>query len=99
MHSTDVDGAALGLIQEPGIKGYFTRNQAPGAYPNGARVCKVSFEDGDAHPIGAFATVLGSLGPVPKLNNEFGYFVLWDDLPGVAVFTRGNKITHVGGKA
>jgi hypothetical protein len=48
---------------EPGWLGGFTRNQAPGAIPNGSRVRKVRSEQNDPHPVGALATVLGSLGP------------------------------------
>lgn len=31
----------------------YIRSEAPGAIPNGARIVKVVFEDGDAHGIGA----------------------------------------------
>ncbi len=69
----------------------FTRYQAEGAIPNGARVRKSSSDPGDAHAVGSLATVLGSLGP---LEGEFGYFVLWDDL-AAPVFVVGRKLERV----
>jgi hypothetical protein len=76
--------------QHEGYIGYFTRDQAEGAIPNGSRVVKVWGEPGDGHPIGATATVLGSLGD-PSFP-EYGYFVEWDSHPRMAVFVRGKKI-------
>jgi hypothetical protein len=66
------------------------RSEAPGAYPNGSRVEKVSFEKGDFHSVGAMATVVGSVGPVEE--GEYGYFVRWDDLADAACFVRGRKL-------
>jgi hypothetical protein len=81
------------LISEPDIEGFFTRDQAPGAIENGSRVVKVAATDGDAHPIGAEATVLGSVGPLPWQGaSVFGYFVLWDAHPHHAVFCVGSKL-------
>jgi hypothetical protein len=77
---------------QPGWVGVFTRQQAPGAWPNGTRVRKVFGQSGDTHPDDATATVLGSVGD-PGLG--FGYFVEWDDLPGAAVFVLGNRLGMV----
>lgn len=57
------------------------RNQAPGAWPKGARVVKVVFEEGDRHPLGSKGRVIASIGPLPEsadLPGKFGYFVVWD---------------------
>jgi hypothetical protein len=70
------------LTQMPGWRGMFTTNEYPGAYPNGTRVIKVKTEPGDAHPVGARATVLGSMGQATM--DEIGYFVEWDAQPRVA---------------
>jgi hypothetical protein len=83
------EAAQLGLATEPGWSGVFTRAHYPGAYPNGARIVKIRLGPGDAHPIGARATVLGSVGH-PALG--VGYFVEWDDHPRVAVFVQADKI-------
>jgi hypothetical protein len=72
-----------------GWTGVHTRDEAAGAIPNGTRVYKDVFEDGDTHPTGARATVLGSLyAPGPG----YAYFVEWDDTPRVAVLVAGMKI-------
>lgn len=73
----------------PGWHGMFTRNQAPGAYRNGTRVVKIATDVGDTHPLGATATVLGSLYH-PKVG--FGYFVEWDSHRRSAVFVVPWKI-------
>lgn len=84
---------------ERGWLGGLTRNQAPGAYPNGSRIMKVGAEDGDSTPLGTGGTVLGSLdGSTLGFVNphgeviRFGYFVEWDDRPRTAVFVCDWKI-------
>lgn len=84
---------------EPGWLGGFTRNQAPGAHPNGSRVVKVREEDGDSTPLGTGGTVLGSLdGSALGYRNpdgsvvRFAYFVEWEDKPRVAVGVLDWKI-------
>jgi hypothetical protein len=72
-----------------GWGGMHTREQAAGAIPNGTRVRKDVSEDGDSHPVGTRATVLGSLYE-PDLG--YGYFVEWEPTPRVAVFVAGFKI-------
>lgn len=67
------------------LRGWYRTDQAPGAWPNGSRVRKAVFVSGDTHKVGALATVIGSVGPVPHLPlGCFAYFVEWDDHPGVA---------------
>jgi len=68
------------------------REQAEGAWPNGTRVFKTIYKESDAHQVGAKATVVGSLGPA---NGIYGYFVEWDDMPGIPVFVAGTRIAMV----
>jgi len=70
----------------------YTRNQAPGAIPNGAVVEKVNTKQGDTHPDGARATVVVSFGPVDELPGRYFYFVEWEDLPGLPVGIGGDRI-------
>lgn len=97
--------ARAGTKEEPGIAGAFTRATAPGALPRGTRVRKVQSEEGDAHPVGSMATVIGSVGGAevaakfPELAalepSGIGYFVMWDDMPGAAVFITAKKLAPV----
>lgn len=80
----------LGIREEPGWTGPFSRKQFPGAIPNGSRIRKVSGEPGDAHTLGARGTVLGSIQPLPHL--PYFYFVEWDDSPRIACGVLGAKI-------
>lgn len=77
------------LRTEQGWVGIFTRAQAEGAIPNGETVVKVASEKGDGHPIGARATVLGSLS---HPSAGLGYFVEWEDCPRMAVGVIAWKI-------
>lgn len=70
---------------ERGWVGHFTRDQAAGAMPNGTRVRKSEFKPGDAHPIGALATVIGSIRAPVNGEDQLAYFVEFDDLPKHAV--------------
>jgi hypothetical protein len=71
----------------------FTTDQAPGALSNGTRVMKATEEPGDAHARGALATILGSIGPgMVNGRKAYGYFVEWDDRPGLPVFVADYKI-------
>lgn len=63
-------------------------HNADGAMVCGTRVQKIGTEPGDTHPDGTLATVLGSAGAEDKI----GYFVEWDDVPGLPVFIAGNRI-------
>jgi len=74
----------------------YTTDEASGAMKNGTRVEKVYKEKNDYHPLGARATVLGSLSH-PTVGT--GYFVEWDDMPGVPVFVVARKIGAIGGVA
>lgn len=74
----------------------FIEGSAPGAIPNGTQIRKRIHEEKDAHEVGARGIVRSSLGPVPfKGKDEFGYFVEWEDLPGVPVFVVGCKIEEI----
>jgi hypothetical protein len=70
----------------------FSTEQAPGAWPNGSRVIKVTLEPGDRHKIGDLATVVGSLSTHGAFGSRFAYFVIWDDMPGAPVFTIDKKL-------
>lgn len=78
------------LQNEPGWVGMFTREQAPGALPNGTVIEKATWEAGDAHPIGTRGVVLGSFFP-PEHNTLF-YFVEWRPKPHMAVGVTAKKI-------
>lgn len=83
------------LREYPGYIGVHTREQAPGALPNGARVVKVKTEPGDTHPIGAEATVLGSIKAPPEVQHiaAYFYFVEWDAHPGIVVGVVSTKVS------
>lgn len=85
------EAAALGLRNEPGWIGAFTRNHAPGTMTPGTRVVKTREDKGgDRTPLGTKGSVLGSIRP-PGM--EFaGYFIEWDGRPRVAVFMIEWKI-------
>jgi hypothetical protein len=78
---------------EPGWTGMFTRRQAPGALSNGTRVEKIATEKNDAHPIGAHATVLGSIAH-PE-NGMVLYFVEWDAKPRWAIGVVAWKVREL----
>lgn len=62
-------------------------DQAPGAWPNDATVRKVNSRPGDATPDGTRGLILGSVDMREfKLPARFGYFLEWDNLPGIPVF-------------
>ena len=75
----------------------FTTKEAPGALRNGTIVEKINSEPRDTHRDGARAMIVGSVGPVDdlRLPAKYGYFVVWDDMPGVPVFIAGHRIRPV----
>ena len=82
---------------EPGWIGIFTRDQAPGAIPNGTKIVKAVREAGDTHDVGARGTVLGSYkspGGLPGAlaRIKYWYFIEWDDNPKAAVGTVDFKV-------
>ena len=72
----------------------FSPDEAPGALRNGTRVQKVNTVAGDTHYDGALATVRGSIGPA---LGTFGYWVVWDDMPGLPVFIAGERLEDLAG--
>lgn len=76
--------------------GYST-NEAEGAIPNGSLVEKVAGDPDDVHRLGSRATVVGSIDTkeVPEFEDEFCYFVEWEDTKGIPVFVSGHKIAPV----
>jgi hypothetical protein len=84
----------MNIRDYPGWIGGHSREQVPGAIPNGTRVRKVKTEPVDTHPIGAEATVLGSIAiEHPELG--VAYFVEWDAKPKVAVLVVSWKIAPI----
>jgi hypothetical protein len=93
---------------EPGWTGIFTRHEAAGAIPNGERIVKATFEEGDSQPIGAPGTVLGSLPTMPAIADEakergirppdaYWYFIEWDARPRWALSVVDWKIRRADG--
>lgn len=86
--------------EEPGAV-VFLPGEAEGAYALGSRVARTDYQPGDGpHTEGDQATVIASHGPVilpdvEEAAEEFGYFVIWDDMPGVPVFVRGRKLRPI----
>jgi hypothetical protein len=81
---------------EPGDLPVYLQGDAFGAMPRGTRVRKSVMHIGDTHQIGAMATVVASQGPMDSHEFpgvKFFYFVEWDDLPGIPVGIRSDKIT------
>ena len=74
----------------------YVAGQAEGAYPNGSRVRKVWSDQGDSHQVGALATVVSSVvcPGVPGTDKAIGYFVCWDDAPGLPCFVADKKIAR-----
>jgi hypothetical protein len=57
----------------------------------GTRVQKIGSKPGDAHQDGALATVLNGL----EKNGLVGYFVEWDDYPGIPCFVAGYRVKEL----
>jgi len=76
----------------PGYTGAFTRKEAEGALPNGARITKIAGAEEGGQPLGAEGAVLGSLYD-PQMG--YCYFVEWDAMPRVAVACVEWKIAPV----
>jgi hypothetical protein len=69
-------------------------------WPPGTRVQKTHSRPDDGHQDGALGRVcvhpeLGThaVGPIP--DGGWGYFVEWDDLPGIPVIIAGHRILVV----
>lgn len=77
------------------LLGYYVDTHAEGAIPNGKRIRKSVFENGDGNPIGSLGTIIGSIGPLDVPGARYGYFVEWDRFPGYAVFVADRKIEQV----
>lgn len=60
----------------------------------GSRVVKINSVNGDTHQDGAKATVVHVMGKDPQ-SGEWGFFVEWDDIPGVPVLIAGSRIKDV----
>lgn len=85
-----VERARLGRLN-----GAYMLDEAPGApILVGQGAIKVLNDPGDTHVIGDTATVIASFGPITagEYEGQYGYFVVWDDMPDLAVFVRGGKL-------
>lgn len=72
---------------------YHTDKEAFGALPNGTRVVKKNSEPDDAHTDGETGTIRGSIGAAGSADGIcYGYFVEWDNLPGIPVFIVDTRI-------
>lgn len=73
----------------------FSPDEAPGAWPNGSRVRKETWEPGDVLPRGALGTVLGSVGPFDPapMGSPYGYFIEWDGFGRLLFFVRSAKVS------
>lgn len=81
---------ALEVSEHEGYFGVFTRNQYPGALPNGSRVRKLNSERGDHTTDGVSGTIMGSIGH-PELPNIM-YFVEWDNRPRTVIGCMDSKL-------
>lgn len=84
--------AKLGIANEDGWIGAFTRQQAEGAIPNGTTIVKVNSAEGDRRSDGALGVVLGSIDGslidpdvVKHVGARVMYFVEWRGFPRHAV--------------
>lgn len=99
------DEVRLGPFRtEQGWVGIFTREEAPGALPNGTRIEKTGAEPDDYHGDGAKGTILGSvtaedcaqhLGQKPGGGSELAYFVEWDNMPKYAVGISQRRVKKI----
>lgn len=89
------------LANQDAVAAVFIPGQQPGAIKNGTRVRKTNAAPKDAHHNGDTGVVMSS--PYPAIQDPdgpdgkmvFGYFVAWDDMPGVPIFVSGRRIEEV----
>ena len=80
----------LGIREHEGWEGMFSDKQAQGAWPNGSKIVKTVFREGDLTPMGTVGTVLGSIAS--QSENGFLYFIEWENKLKWAVGTSDDKI-------
>jgi len=78
--------------------GQHTHGHVDGAVPNGTRMRKIHSRGDDAHRDGAPCTVIGS-GMAESRSGvvTIGYFVTWDDRPGIACFVVSKRLEPAEG--
>jgi len=81
--------------EEPGYVGWFTREQAAGAWENGTTVEKIRKDPTDDHAIGERAIILGSIRNPAEPGLGIMYFVEWDRTPGYAVACIDWKLDRI----
>jgi hypothetical protein len=68
-------------------------------FPAGTVVEKRGSKPNDTHVDGARGRVIRYLGPVPLDAHTdplaYGYFVVWDDLPGIQIFVAGSRLQAI----
>jgi hypothetical protein len=69
-----------------------TDEEADGAWPNGTRIKKTCFENGDTHQVGDTGTVRGS---VLLDDGRYAYSIHWDDQPSIPVHCLAYKIEPI----
>jgi hypothetical protein len=79
--------------------GSFTRDQADGAWPNGARIIKVKGDQdagggSDTTANGTTGVILGSVF-IPEATPGVFYFIEWDDKPLIAIGCAAWKLALV----
>jgi hypothetical protein len=89
---TEIMEVPSDLIEHDGYIGIHTRQEAPGAFPNGTRIKKVTYTEGDSTEIGQKGTVLGSIAVDLEEDVPYFYFVEWDWKPRHAVGIVSVKI-------
>jgi hypothetical protein len=92
----DIAAVARTIRNHEGYVGAFTREQAPGAIPNGATVVKQSSEPKDGNSDGAHGIVLGSIyidEPDPRWPDiRHVYWVEWENYPRWAATVIDRKV-------
>lgn len=83
----------LGVREEDGWTGAFTRRQADGAIPNKTLVVKCNSGVGDLRPDGVIGVVLGSLY---REDVGYVYFIEWSTNPRLAVAIAADRVRRHG---
>lgn len=69
-------------------------------YPNGTRIRKCKSDNTDAHQDGAQGVILSAIGPVlveQYPDDQYMYFVEWDDMPGLHIGIRQSRVEAIDG--
>lgn len=93
---------AMATSYQPGSNDHaaYTTEEEPAAkWRNGTRVTKLDEQAGDFTQLGTYGTVIGSIRMPETAPEQFrgqiGYFIRWDNNPGLPVFTREIRLKEV----